>query len=213
MDARERILERLRKAAPTDKPECPPVSPDAAVFADMPDNLIECFANQLATLHGEFYRVESLAAAASRVRELLAAVGEGKALRQSSAFLDDLVAEDEELAGLLEVDRVLPSQEMAAYAAGVTEADALIARTGSVVLRNTTGGGRRLSVLPPLHIVIARASLLVPSIEDALVKIGDGGWSYATIISGPSRTADIEKILVLGAHGPKRLVVILVDAN
>jgi L-lactate dehydrogenase complex protein LldG len=105
----------------------------------------------------------------------------------------------------------MPSTEMASFDVGITAADCLVARTGSVVLRCTSTGGRRLSVLPAHHIVLARKEQLVASLEDALPSIQkDTDWSFATLITGPSRTADIEKILVLGAHGPKRLTVILI---
>ena len=104
------------------------------------------------------------------------------------------------------------NQEFAQFVASVTTADAFISRTGSVVLRSSTAGGRRLSVLPPVHIVIGTTSQVVPSHEYWLAQIcKDPSWSFGTIISGPSRTGDIEKILVLGAHGPKRLIVCLLD--
>jgi L-lactate dehydrogenase complex protein LldG len=68
-------------------------------------------------------------------------------------------------------------------------------------------------VLPPLHIVVAHARQLVPSIGGALERIaGKESWHYATFVSGPSRTADIEKILVLGAHGPKRVAALVIDS-
>jgi len=76
--------------------------------------------------------------------------------------------------------------------------------------------GRLLNVFPPVHIVVARASNLVPFIENAIAhlkqKYVNNMPSQATIITGPSRTADIEKTLVMGAHGPKELLV-LIDIN
>jgi L-lactate dehydrogenase complex protein LldG len=74
-------------------------------------------------------------------------------------------------------------------------------------------GGRGASVVAPCHIVVARASQLVPDLETALGNATEEQRleknSFACIISGSSRTADIEKILVQGAHGPIRLVVIV----
>jgi L-lactate dehydrogenase complex protein LldG len=98
--------------------------------------------------------------------------------------------------------------------AGITECDALIAQTGSVLLTARSGGGRALSVLPPHHVVLARRAQLVPDLPAAYAllhgKYGPANWpSLITLITGPSRTGDIERILVLGAHGPKRLTVLL----
>ena len=80
------------------------------------------------------------------------------------------------------------------------------------MLSSKQGSGRSLSIFPPIHIVIAFASQLVEDIQDGLELVKK---KYATLPSmiclttGPSRTADIEKTLVLGAHGPKELVVFL----
>ncbi|MBM3403930.1 MAG: hypothetical protein FJY10_03470, partial [Bacteroidetes bacterium] len=75
--------------------------------------------------------------------------------------------------------------------------------------------GRRIFVYPPTHIVVAYASQLVPDIRQALQKIKKKYRSempsMISLISGPSRTADIEKTLVMGAHGPKELYVFLID--
>ncbi len=99
--------------------------------------------------------------------------------------------------------------------AGLTECDALIAQTGSVVLTARSGGGRALSVLPPHHVVIARRDQLLPDLPAAFAllhkRYGPASWpSMVTIITGPSRTGDIERILILGAHGPKKLTIILI---
>jgi len=75
--------------------------------------------------------------------------------------------------------------------------------------------GRRLNVYPPAHIVLAYVSQLVPDIKHALANIktkyADKLPSMISLITGPSRTADIEKTLVMGAHGPKDLYLFLVD--
>lgn len=101
--------------------------------------------------------------------------------------------------------------ELAACEAGITECDALIAQTGTVLLCTRSAGGRALSVLPPHHVVLARKSQLLPDLSAAFALLheayGDSWPSLATFITGPSRTGDIERILVLGAHGPKRLTI------
>jgi len=96
--------------------------------------------------------------------------------------------------------------------ATVTLADALIAQTGSVFV-SAACGGRGASVVAPCHIVYATTNQLVPDLVTAL-RIATAQSrleknSFACVISGSSRTADIEKILVQGAHGPMRRVVIL----
>ena len=75
--------------------------------------------------------------------------------------------------------------------------------------------GRRLSIFPPVHILVASLSQLLPDIQDGLdfirKKYGNKLPSMISLITGASRTADIEKTLVLGAHGPKELVLFLID--
>lgn len=97
---------------------------------------------------------------------------------------------------------------------GISGCDALIAQTASVLVTTRSAGGRALSVLPPHHVVVATADQMVTTMADGyaiLRQKHDGNWpSFLTFITGPSRTADIERILVLGAHGPKKLSVILI---
>ena len=98
---------------------------------------------------------------------------------------------------------------------GFTLCEALIARNGSVLLSNAGMAGRRLSIYPPVHIVLAYTHQLVTDLKDGfkLIKEKYNGNlpSMITNVTGPSRTADIEKTLVLGAHGPKELFVFLLD--
>ena len=98
---------------------------------------------------------------------------------------------------------------------GITSCEALIARTGSLMISSNTASGRRLSVYPPVHVVVAYTSQIVPEIKDGFdtikQKFGHLSPSLISMITGPSRTADIEKTLVLGAHGPKELILFLID--
>ncbi|MFD1184729.1 LutC/YkgG family protein [Pontibacter rugosus] len=99
--------------------------------------------------------------------------------------------------------------------ASLTTCEALVARTGSVMVSSANTGGRRLSIYPSTHMVVANASQLVPDIKDALQRVRnkykENLPSMVSLVSGPSRTADIEKTLVMGAHGPKQLVLFLID--
>jgi L-lactate dehydrogenase complex protein LldG len=98
---------------------------------------------------------------------------------------------------------------------GVTGCDCLIAQVGAIVVSARSAGGRALSVLPPVHLVVARRDQILPDLTTAFAFIRkryDGRWPSAlSIITGPSRTGDIEKVIVLGAHGPKRLLLYWAD--
>src|SRR5262249_54353275 len=95
---------------------------------------------------------------------------------------------------------------------GITECDALVAQTGSILLTSRTAGGRALSILPPHHVVLARRDHLLADLPAAFAYLkkayAPNYPSFISFITGPSRTGDIERILVLGAHGPKKLTVI-----
>lgn len=99
--------------------------------------------------------------------------------------------------------------------ASITKCEVLVARTGSMVLSSTESSGRLTSVYAPVHICIAKTSQLVYDIKDALVfmqkKYGDQLPSMISFATGPSRTADIEKTLVVGVHGPKEVFCFLLD--
>lgn len=94
---------------------------------------------------------------------------------------------------------------------GITDCDCLIAQTGSIVVSTRSANGRAASVLPEIHVVRARRDQIVPDLPAALAllrqRYHDHWPSSISVITGPSRTADIEKILVMGAHGPKRLLL------
>lgn len=99
---------------------------------------------------------------------------------------------------------------------GVSTCEYLVARLGSIMVSSRQGCGRKGFFWPPLHIVVAWKGQLVYDLKDAFraIKkkyIDSPVPSMITMITGPSRTADIEKTLVLGAHGPARLVVFFID--
>ena len=96
----------------------------------------------------------------------------------------------------------------------VTSCESLIARTGSIVL-SSTYQGRIPSVYAPVHICVAYTSQLVYDVSDGLVRIKEKYHQFlpslVTFATGPSRTADIEKTLVVGVHGPKEVYCFVVD--
>lgn len=111
-------------------------------------------------------------------------------------------------------DQPFEVNELEACDAGITECDALIAQTGSVLVTSRSAGGRSLSVLPPHHVVLARREQLLrdlPAAFELLKQRYSANYpSMISFITGPSRTGDIERILVLGAHGPKKLTIFCV---
>ena len=95
--------------------------------------------------------------------------------------------------------------------ATITLCEALVAQTGSI-LSSSRAGGRGGSIIPPTHIVYATSDQLVPDIATALRNALSSDLKHASyfgLITGSSRTADIEKILVQGAHGPRKVAIVL----
>ena len=89
----------------------------------------------------------------------------------------------------------------------------LVKKLGAILVSSASSGGRALSILPHVHVVVADADQVVPDLGSALAlakaRHGDQMPSMLSFITGPSRTGDIERILVLGAHGPKKLTVLM----
>jgi L-lactate dehydrogenase complex protein LldG len=114
---------------------------------------------------------------------------------------------------ILRTDKAYDVKELETCDAGITECDALVAQTGTVIVTSRSSGGRALSVLPPHHVVLARRDQLVADLPAALAlvkqKYEPNFPSMISLVTGPSRTGDIERILVLGAHGPKKLTVLV----
>jgi L-lactate dehydrogenase complex protein LldG len=90
----------------------------------------------------------------------------------------------------------------------------LVKKLGAILVSSASSSGRALSILPHVHVVVADADQVVPDLGSALAltkaRHGDQMPSMLSFITGPSRTSDIERILVLGAHGPKELYLVLV---
>lgn len=91
---------------------------------------------------------------------------------------------------------------------GFSCADVLVAETGSILIRAEKMRSRLHSLVPPIHVVFARRNQVVAQLESAFDQLGSGN---AALITGPSRTADIEGVLVHGAHGPKELWLVWID--
>jgi L-lactate dehydrogenase complex protein LldG len=109
------------------------------------------------------------------------------------------------------------SQNLEACDAAITSCEYLVARTGSIVLSTAQQSGRTVSVYAPVHICVAYANQLVYDIKDGLAllqtKYANKLPSLITFATGPSRTADIEKTLVTGVHGPKEVFCFLLETS
>jgi L-lactate dehydrogenase complex protein LldG len=103
--------------------------------------------------------------------------------------------------------------ELESCDAAITECEALVAQTGSILISTQSSGGRALSVLPPHHLVLASRRQLIPDLAAAFSllkqRYAESYPSFISFITGPSRTGDIERTLVLGAHGPRKLTVLV----
>ncbi len=116
------------------------------------------------------------------------------------------------------IDILTPSDPKAEAAdACITGCEALVARTGSILLSSRQHMGRVTSVYYPIHIVFAYANQIVPDIEDGFIalkkKYGTDLPSMINLTTGPSRTADIEKTLVVGVHGPGEVFCFFINAD
>ena len=221
-DSREHILRKIRKAlevpAPArhlagastvpagHKPQdwLPPVPPSQA-------DRIALFEKNSRDLKTEVRRCADPAAVASE----LAALARENGWKSLGAHNFALGNEAVSALGLPVVFTDVPyeTSSLERCDAGVSGCDCLVAQTGGILVTSASAGGRVLSVLPPHHVVIASASQMVGNLADAfaVLRKNDGfPPAFASFITGPSRTGDIERILVLGAHGPKKLTVLLV---
>jgi L-lactate dehydrogenase complex protein LldG len=215
-----RIREALKIAAP--HPAFHGESGEASPLAVSPekwlppvgqtlDRQIELFQKNAEDLRAEFRACASVGEATQHLKTL-ASAGGWKKIGRHSGELTDTVARE---LGLPEVltDHGYAVNDLESCDAALTGCEALVAQTGSVMVSAPSAGGRALSVLPPHHIVLARQNQVVPDLSVALQRVQekykDKFPSMLSFISGPSRTGDIERILVLGAHGPKKLTILL----
>ena len=171
------------------------------------DNEIE-FAENFGRIQGRFLYCSNEAEMIEQLKQLISQQGWAQVFCRESRLLPLL---QEPLKGLLIADE-LPEADVS-----ITGCEALIARTGSILMSSAQESGRTVSVYAPIHICIAWSNQLVYDIRDGLdmmmTKYKNNIPSFITLATGPSRTADIEKTLVVGVHGPKDVYVFLIDAQ
>ena len=176
--------------------------------------LFELFAINATDLRATFKRVKNLSEVTAELRALRDAEKWQRVATHRGAIAE---SQARELAlPLMVVEENSEKHELEQCDVGITECDALVAQTGTVLVTSRTAGGRALTCLPPHHVVLARREQMVPDLPAAMQlvqqKFGDKYPSMISFITGASRTGDIERILVLGAHGPKKLTIICCDA-
>jgi L-lactate dehydrogenase complex protein LldG len=223
MSERENILARIQEALSVPAPR--PGQPEHSVAhtADLKqiqtwlpkvgetfEARLDLFRRNAAALKADFHFVQNR----EQLAELLVGLRDTEHWEKAGSHSGQLTNFVTERLGLplCTTDGGYDVADLESCSVGITECDALIAQTGSVLVTNRSAGGRALSVLPPHHVVLAHREQLVADLPEAfalLKKLYAPKYpSFISFITGPSRTGDIERILVLGAHGPRKLTIV-----
>ncbi len=204
--AREAILQRVRAAVKLPAPHRGAAS-NRPLFPAVQD-VAERFRQEAVANYMEPIFTADSTATAEALRQVLASLPPGE------IFLQD-TPELRQLAAVAAADRPVRWSTEGAPAessqATISHCEALVAMTGSILVSSGGCGGRGASVVAPCHIVVARREQLLPDLESVMEKARQIAVdsSFVGLISGSSRTADIEKLLIIGAHGPRKVVVIV----
>lgn len=205
--SKEKILKKIREALsqPVAQP-FPQSEGSSSVFAAMQEEPAIEFAEQFTKLQGRFVYCINKQELAFQLSSLIRKMDWKKVF-----CVEDLLLQQTGLG----LDERRVRDDLANCDVSITGCEYLVARTGSIVLSAAQPSGRNTSVYAPIHICIAWSNQLVPEIKDALQglreKYGSKLPSLISFATGPSRTADIEKTLVVGVHGPKEVYVFLVE--
>jgi L-lactate dehydrogenase complex protein LldG len=205
---RELMLRRIRKAL--SRPLAAPflsLETQGEVYPQPSDDLSVIFATEFTRLLGQFAYCADEEELCRHLEEL-----------QRGRSWANIFCRDEAILSLLQRNGMghFPSTgDLMECDASLTRCEALVARTGSMLLSSAQTQGRTSSVYAPIHVCIAWTSQLVYDISDAIAlmktKYGAALPSAMSLATGPSRTADIEKTLVVGVHGPKEVYCFLVE--
>ncbi|MFY9153667.1 MAG: lactate utilization protein [Prolixibacteraceae bacterium] len=205
--ARQNILARL-KASQDKRGEIGENIPDftSPVYHPLNDSLSQEFKTNLELIGGEVFLLPKKSDVSGKIQQICHEKSQNKlfcfdpSLR--SFIPDDIETRFEEI----------DFQELNI---GLTSCEYLVAHLGSVLISSAQISGRRLNVFPETHLVVAHKSQLTGYLDEALKKLTEKYKnklpSLISNITGPSRTADIEKTLVMGMHGPKSLIVIITE--
>jgi L-lactate dehydrogenase complex protein LldG len=202
---RETILAKVNSAleAYAETPLEPPASARFELrMAASPDGEMDLLLEEVRRLSGHSRKVQRQEGFAVALEELVKAEGVGKASFSDHPLyrrygLVDLLAH----LGVEVVDPASDRRRLAECDLGMTVVDGALPETGTVLLRTTKGQPDLLSLLPRVHLALVTPDSLLPDLYHALALAK--GDRHFVLVSGSSRTADIEKVLTLGAHGPK----------
>ena len=205
--AKENILKKIRQALSESTPiPFPHSEGNASVFQPSRQDLEIEFAEQFTKLQGKFVFCIDHNELVAHLNALATVQGLKKLYCREPKLRDVLGAHG--FNGFSDV-------ELGDCDAALTTCEGLVARTGSIILSSAGPSGRTVSVYAPVHICIAYTDQLVYDIRDGLVGLKEKYHhqlpSLMSFATGPSRTADIEKTLVVGVHGPKQVYLFLVD--
>jgi L-lactate dehydrogenase complex protein LldG len=205
--SKENILKKIRQALSHPVPVPFPQSEgNSSVFQPPVDDMAVQFAQEFTKLLGRFSYCANNREMVAQLNELVAA-----------AQWNRIVCREENIKSLLHQHQFngFFDNDLANCDVSITSCELLISRTGTIVLSSANESGRTASVYAPVHICIAATSQLVYDIKDGLqlLREKNNGQlpSFISFATGPSRTADIEKTLVVGVHGPKEVFVFLVE--
>ncbi|QEC67678.1 lactate utilization protein B/C [Panacibacter ginsenosidivorans] len=205
--SKEKILKKIRQALATPVPVPFPQSEgNDSVFQPATEDPEITFAENFTNLQGRFSYCLNELELVKQLKELCA-----------TRKWDNIFCNDSALREILSKNGFIVnySNDLPNCDASITDCEFLVARTGSIMLSSTQQSGRTVSVYAPVHICIAYTDQLVYDIKDALLKVKEKYSeqlpSLITLATGPSRTADIEKTLVVGVHGPKEVFCFLIE--
>lgn len=205
---REKILKKIRNAL-IHKSANPFPNPDfeSNIYTGMTDSPEIVFAEEFIKVSGKFVYCESEKEFIDNLKSLI--------IENNWTNLFCLEDKLKQILTIGDIPFFSDKDDIHDVNVGLTLCEYLIARLGSIMVSSRQQCGRRMFVYPPVHIVLAYSSQIVPDLKQALTEIrqkyADKLPSMISVITGPSRTADIEKTLILGAHGPKEIYVFLVD--
>jgi L-lactate dehydrogenase complex protein LldG len=217
MSARDAILGRIRTALASEpeaeRPPTPELWPPGTW--DQPADLAARFFEEFQRVQGEGLRCASIQDAGRMIESMCGQLG-----APAVAVVDHPLCQATVAAippeQVVSIDAGWDRDRLAGLPLAVLPAEFLLADTGTAVLLPRTSAERLLCYLPTVLVLLAPAAGLVPHLSDIWVNLAartadPGTRGEMLFVTGPSRTADIEKKLVLGAHGPKRLVVLLLE--
>ncbi|MEO6316865.1 MAG: lactate utilization protein [Chitinophagaceae bacterium] len=205
--SKEVILKKIREALIESTPLPFPLSEGTASLYHPAQKELEIqFAEEFGKLQGKFAFCLNLTECCVQLNALIAEKNWHNLFCSETALLQSLTSA---------AVNGLSQTSLADCDASITTCESLVARTGSIVLSSAGQSGRTVSIYAPVHVCIAYTAQLVYDIKDALLlqkeKYGTRLPSLISFASGPSRTADIEKTLVTGVHGPKEVYLFLID--